>query len=100
MIASRVGHDRRPYLYASTTSTYDETGDIDFIAVEHALNGRPVPLTEAEKIHAARLLDDRGLSPTAIGRHVGADLADVRRWKANGWQPGSRRAESQRTNAA
>ncbi|MEU0847677.1 hypothetical protein ABZ387_06880 [Streptomyces flaveolus] len=97
MIATRIGHDRRPYLYASTTRTYDEAGDIDFIAVEHALNGQLVTLTEAEKIHAARLLDSRGYSPTAISRHVGAELADVRRWKANGWQPGTPRP---RTSAA
>ncbi|MEU0589909.1 hypothetical protein [Streptomyces ardesiacus] len=92
MIATRIGADRSPYLHASTTHTYDEAGDIDLIAVEHALNGRTVPLTEAEQIHAARLLDGRGYSPTAISRHVDADLTDVRRWKTNNWQPGTRRS--------
>jgi hypothetical protein len=88
MNGHRVGAGQRERLYASTTDTFDETADLDYIAIEYALNGEPVQLTQAEKIHAARILDGRGLTPKAIGPRIGADPATVRGWKANGWKPG------------
>ena len=87
MIATRIGADRRPYLYASTTATTDETGDLDYIAIEHALNGQRVQLTLAEQIHAARILHGRGYDLTTIGRRVGVDRRTVAAWRNNGWQP-------------
>lgn len=86
MIATRIG-SRREYLYASTTATFDETGDLDYIAIEHALNGQPVKLTQAEQIHAARILHTRGYDLTAIGQHVGVERRTVRTWRENGWKP-------------
>jgi hypothetical protein len=82
--AIRVGCDR-PYIHASTTDTFED--DLDLIAIEHALNGRPVTLTVPEKIRAAQILDGRGLDFTAIGRQVGSDRNTVAGWKAHGWQP-------------
>ncbi|WP_406227434.1 hypothetical protein [Streptomyces anthocyanicus] len=87
MNATRIGTDRGPYLHASTTHTYDEAGDIDLIAVEHALNGQPVTLTQAEQIYTARLLHERGYGPTVIGRHIRADHSTVTAWRDNGWKP-------------
>lgn len=87
MNATRVGADRRPYLYASTTDTYDPDGDLDYIAIEYALNGQPVRLTLAEKLHAARILHARGYDLTTIGRHVGSDRRTVAAWRDNDWKP-------------
>jgi hypothetical protein len=84
----RIGAGHRERLYASTTATYDETADLDFIAIEYALNGEPVKLTLAEKIHAARILDGRSLSDKAIGERIGSDTSTVRGWRDNGWKPG------------
>jgi len=84
----RVGAGQRERLYASTTSTYDETADLDFIAIEYALNGEPVNLTRAEKIHAARILHSRGLGLKTIGDRIGSDPSTVEGWKNNGWKPG------------
>jgi hypothetical protein len=88
MNGHRVGAGNRERLYASTTATFDEAADLDFIAIEYALNGEPVQLTRAEKIHAARILDGRGMSLKDIGRRVGSDPATVEGWKNNGWKPG------------
>jgi hypothetical protein len=85
--ATRIGAGDRQRLYVSTTATTDETGDLDYIAIEHAINGEPVSLTTAEKVYTAQLLDSRGLTPTAIGRLIGSDPATIRGWKTNGWQP-------------
>lgn len=84
--ATRVGTGPRTYLHAFTTDTFD--GDLDLVAIEHALNGEPVTLTGPEKIHAARLLDARGLDPKNIGKRIGSDPSTVTGWKANGWKPG------------
>ncbi|MFJ9037916.1 hypothetical protein ACIRF8_15150 [Streptomyces sp. NPDC102406] len=86
MNGNRVGAGRRERLYASTTATFD--GDLDLIAIEYALNGEPVTLTPAEKIHAARILDARGYDLTAIGGRVSSDRATVAGWKDHGWKPG------------
>jgi hypothetical protein len=84
----RVGAGSRERLYASTTSTFDPDQDLDYIAIEYALNGEPVTLTRPEKIHAARILDSRGLEPSAIARRIDSDHSTVAGWKANGWKPG------------
>lgn len=85
VIANRPGSVRERF-YASTTDTFD--GDIDFIAIERALNGDAVRLTTEEKLLAARLLDARGLAPSAIGKLIRTDPYTVGSWKANNWQPG------------
>ena len=88
MNGNRVGAGARQRLYASTTDTFDAEQDIDYIAVEYALNGEPVKLTTAEKIHAARILTERGLTLKAISERVRTDTSTIRGWKANGWKPG------------
>lgn len=85
----RIGAGDRQYLYASTTATFNETGDLDYIAIEHALNGQPVKLTIAEKLHAARLLHGRGYDDATIGRRIGSDRSTVTAWRENGWKPGA-----------
>ncbi len=90
MNGTRLGAGIRERLYVSTTDTYDETADLDYIAIEYALNGERVALTPAEKIHAARILDARGLEPTPIARRIGSDPATVTGWKNNGWKPGGK----------
>ncbi|WP_333758010.1 hypothetical protein [Streptomyces sp. ISBFB 2968] len=84
----RVGVAPRERLYASTTDTFDPDQDLDFIAIEYALNGERVRLTTAEKIYAARILDSRDVVTKEIGRRVGADSSTVLGWKENGWKPG------------
>jgi hypothetical protein len=88
VIGNRVGTGARERLYASTVTTFDPEQDVDLIAVEYALNGERVKLTRAEKIYAARLLDQRGVSVKAIGERIGADCSTVNGWKSNGWKPG------------
>lgn len=88
MNGTRLGAGARERLYASTTHTYDETDDLDYIAIEYALNGEPATLTRAEKIHAARILHGRGLSMKEIGGRIGSDPSTVEGWKDNGWKPG------------
>jgi hypothetical protein len=87
---NRVGVGPRERLYASTTDTFDPHNDLDYIAIEYALNGEPVRLTTAEKIYAARILDGRGVSVKDIGRRVGSDPSTVEGWKDNGWKPGGK----------
>ncbi|WP_392971034.1 hypothetical protein [Streptomyces sp. LN245] len=88
MNGHRVGAGTRERLYVSTTSTYDPHNDLDLIAIEYAINGEPVQLTLAEKIHAARILDSRGVPLKTIGKQVGCDPSTVQGWKGNGWKPG------------
>ncbi|GGT85514.1 hypothetical protein [Streptomyces coeruleorubidus] len=88
MNGTRVGAGNRGRLYASTTDTFDEQADLDYIAIEYALNGEPVKLTVAEKIHAARILDGRGYSDKAIGERVRSDTSTIASWRDNGWKPG------------
>ena len=87
MNGTRIGAAHRQRLYASTTDTYDETADLDYIAIEYALNGEPITLTLPEKIHAAQLLDARGYDLTIIGRYIGADRSTVSGWRDRGWTP-------------
>lgn len=88
MNGHRVGAGQRERLYASTTDTFDEAADLDYIAIEYALNGEPVTLTQAEKIHAARILHDRGHGTKTIADRIGADPSTINGWRANGWKPG------------
>lgn len=84
MIATRFGASAPARLYASTTDTFD--GDLDYIAVEYALNGEKVTLTVAEKICAARILTERGFPSREVAARVDAARETVAGWKANGWQ--------------
>lgn len=88
MNGNRVGAGARERLYVSTTETFHADLDLDYIAIEYALNGERVKLTVAEKIHAARILNDRGLGDKAIGERVGSSTSTVSDWRANGWKPG------------
>ena len=81
--ATRVGTERA-YLHASTTDTFD--GDLDLIAIEHAMNGQPVTLTPAERVDAARRLDARGYNPADIGKRLRCSRDAVIRWRDLGWQ--------------
>lgn len=95
MNGNRVGAGCRERLYASTTATYDEAADLDYIAIEYALNGEPVRLTPSEKIHAARILHDHGYDDATIGRRVHAERATVTAWRENGWKPGAPKRKPQ-----
>lgn len=85
--ASRPGYGSRECVYASTTDTFDEEADLDYIAIERALNGIPVTLTVAEKIHTARILDGRGFGTRAISVRVGSSRDAIVSWKNSGWRP-------------
>ncbi|WP_030304190.1 hypothetical protein [Streptomyces katrae] len=80
---NRAGAAPAARLYPSTTVTCD--GDLDLIAIERAINAEPTPLTVPEKIHAARLLDERGYDFATIGRLVASDPGTVSDWKSRGW---------------
>ncbi|WP_157865024.1 hypothetical protein [Streptomyces prasinopilosus] len=88
MNGHRVGVGVRERLYVSTTDTFDPAEDLDFIAIEYAINGERVKLTTGEKIYAARILDGRGFSLKAVGQLIGSDSSTVTGWKNNGWKPG------------
>lgn len=90
--ATRVGTERT-YLHASTTETCD--GDLDLIAIEHAMNGQPVTLTPAERIEAARRLDARGFNPADIGKRLRCSRDAVIRWRDNNWRPPQSKPEEQ-----
>ncbi|MFE3326840.1 hypothetical protein [Streptomyces sp. NPDC059176] len=85
----------RQRLYASTTDTCN--GDLDYIAIEQAMNGEaPDDLTLSERIEAARQLASRGINLTEVGRRVGRDRSIIVGWQNNGWkQPGQCRPDSQ-----
>lgn len=97
MNGHRVGAGQRERYYTSTTITFD--GDLDLIAVDRALNGESVTLSIPEKIHAARILDGRGLDFTRIGKRIGSDRTTVAGWKDNGWKPGKPTPKAKRTPA-
>ena len=87
MIAAVRPGGARERVYASTTDTYDEALDLDYVAIELALNGEPVTLTRAEKVHAARILAEHGASDYAIAARLGTSKATVGGWRATGWAP-------------
>ncbi|MGY4902528.1 hypothetical protein [Streptomyces sp. 900116325] len=84
MIATRPGAASPARMYPSTTATFD--GDLDYIAIEHAMNGEPVALTPAEGIETARQLDARGMSYREISRRLDCDRATVTAWRNSGWK--------------
>ncbi|NUV65713.1 hypothetical protein G6W57_01105 [Streptomyces sp. CAI-121] len=83
MIATRPGAATPTRYYPSTTVTFD--GDLDYIAIEHAMNGEQVQLTRGERVEAARQLDARGIHPTEIGRRLGVSRETVVTWRKTGW---------------
>lgn len=99
MNGTRPGAGSRERLYVSTTDTFDAEQDLDYIAIEYALNGERVALTVAERIYAARILDARGLSLKAIGQRVGADSSTVQGWRDHGWKPGGRHPKARARQA-
>jgi hypothetical protein len=96
MNGHRVGAGQRERLYASTTATFDEAADLDYIAIEYALNGEPVQLTTAEKRHAARILDSRGHTDTEISRRVGCSDTTIADWRDNDWKPSNGKPKTPR----
>ncbi|WP_327335917.1 hypothetical protein OG384_04580 [Streptomyces sp. NBC_01324] len=95
MIGNRPGSTRER-LYVSTTDTFDADNDIDFIAIEHAINGEPAKLTTAEKIYAACVLTSRRYGVVEVARRVGVTRDTVNAWQDNGWQqckPGPRKSD-------
>ncbi|MEU4133616.1 hypothetical protein [Streptomyces wuyuanensis] len=85
MNATRLGALQPARLYVSTTHTHDPRHDLDYIAIERAINGEPTPLTLREKLAAAQHLDARGYTPTAIAALIGSTHSSITQWKAQGW---------------
>lgn len=83
--ATRPGAATPTRLYPSTTATYSH--GIDYIAVEHAMNGEDVTLTTAERVEAAHQLHDRGIEHAEISRRLNRDRATITSWQNNGWVP-------------
>lgn len=88
MIGTLPSGRRRERIYVSTTDTFDEERDLDFIAIENRINGEPVRLTTEERIYAAKFLDARGWDAPAIAHRIGTTGPIVAGWKANGWKRG------------
>ncbi|MFF1499710.1 hypothetical protein ACFVZR_07500 [Streptomyces sp. NPDC058316] len=82
MIATRPGA-ATVYMHPSTTATFN--GDLDYIAIEHAMNGEAVDLTQAERVEAARQLVARGFCLAEAGLRVGCARETVAGWQNNGW---------------
>lgn len=83
--AHRPGAAPQTRLYPSTTTTYSR--GIDYIAVEHAMNGEDVTLTAHERVEAARQLHERGIDHAEISRLLDRDRATITNWQKNGWVP-------------
>jgi len=83
--AHRPGAETPSRLYPSTTTTYSR--GIDYIAVEHAMNGEDVNLTAHERVEAARQLHERGVDHAEISRLLDRDRATITNWQKNGWVP-------------
>lgn len=81
--ATRPGAATPTRLYPSTTTTYSR--GIDYIAVEHAMNGEEAPLTTAERVEAARQLHKRGIKQAEISRRLNRDRATIASWQNNNW---------------
>lgn len=89
MKGNRIG-TAREHIALPVADTFDAEQDLDYIAIERALNGdRTVYLTPDEKLYAARLLDERGMAAPAIGVLVRSTGLIVAAWKANGWRRGA-----------
>lgn len=85
---SRAGVAPRIRLYPSTTATFHD--DLDFVAVEKAMNGEIVELTPDEKVLAAKLLHQRGHDYTEIGRRLRCTRNTVSDWNKADWTPTQR----------
>ncbi|MGH3585712.1 MAG: hypothetical protein ACRDQ0_05270 [Pseudonocardia sp.] len=85
MNGTRPGAATPTRLYPSTTHTYAH--GIDYIAVEHAMNGEPGPLTTPERVEAARQLHIRGIDHAEISRRLGCDRSTITYWQRNQWVP-------------
>lgn len=84
MIATRPGAATPLRMYPSTTATFD--GDLDYVAIEHVMNGEPADLTPAERVETARQLDARGMKNADIARRVGVTRNTVNAWRESGWR--------------
>ncbi|MFJ1696235.1 hypothetical protein ACIOHC_13950 [Streptomyces sp. NPDC088252] len=82
MIATRPGA-ATVYMHPSTTATFN--GDLDYIAIERAMNGEPAELTLAERVEVARQLVARGICLAEAGLRVGCARETVVGWQNNGW---------------
>lgn len=61
-------------------------GAVDIEAVQRALDGKPVVLTQAELLRAARVMTERGDTAEQIAALFGVTSRTVVRWRrANGW---------------
>jgi hypothetical protein len=65
----------------AATLRLPDDGHLDEIAVERAMHGDPVRLTEPERVEAVRRLAARGLSDSAIGRLLHCSDRTVLRWR-------------------
>ncbi|MFE9777780.1 hypothetical protein ACFYPA_06435 [Streptomyces sp. NPDC005775] len=83
--AHRPGAATPTRLYPSTTTTY--ANGLDYIAIEHAMNGEPATLTLPERVEAARQLNVRGIEHAEISRRLHRDRATITAWQKNGWIP-------------
>lgn len=89
MKGTRIGANRREHITLPTADTFDDTTDLDYIAIERAINGDPIRLSADEKLYAARILDARGMDPTAIAKRIRVTGPIVAAWKANSWKRGA-----------
>ncbi|MER6522577.1 hypothetical protein ABT246_37820 [Streptomyces sp. NPDC001553] len=86
--AHRVGTcSGRISLATTYAATSDAERDIDWIAVELAVNGElPEQLTRPEQIEIARLLTGQGMGPKEIGLYLGITAGTIRTWRDKGWK--------------
>jgi FixJ family two-component response regulator len=55
--------------------------DVDRVAVERAVEGHPITLTQAERKLAARILDRRGMSSRQVATQIGTSRRTVVRYR-------------------
>lgn len=86
----RTAHRVRGRGYTSlatvSAATVDTERNIDWIAVELAVNGElPADLTRPEQIETARLLTAKGMGPTDVGLYLGITQGTIRTWRDKNW---------------
>lgn len=59
--------------------------EVDFAAVERAMNGIRVDLTEADQYEAARRLYGIGYGNYTVAKRVGLHTRTIDAWEAAGW---------------
>ncbi|MCY0922333.1 hypothetical protein OS965_29945 [Streptomyces sp. H27-G5] len=86
--AHRLGTGQgRISLATTSAATADAERNIDWIAVELAVNGElPARLTRPEQIETARLLTAKGMGPTDVGLYLGITKGTIRAWRDKGWK--------------